>query len=110
MREILELCVQLDTTARDAYAKLAECCTNGELSTIFARMSREEASHVDWWSELLHEWEAGRVPRVGDTDELMARLRATSVSVQGTMALGLESLSIDAVSYTHLTLPTILRV
>lgn len=92
MKEILELCVRLDSTARETYETFAECCADGELALTFHQMALEEAAHVEWWSELLAAWEAGLVP---DTGELMERLLATADNVESALAGGLEELSVD---------------
>ncbi len=76
MREILELCVELDRTAHEAYASMAIACReDDDLSDVFTRMSKEEQQHVEWWSELLVAWEAGLVPDIVDEHDILARLR-----------------------------------
>jgi diguanylate cyclase (GGDEF)-like protein len=58
-------------------------------------MGKEEHSHVEWWTDLLAAWDAGLVPPVSNSDELMRRLQATSAHVDSTLAKGVESLTVD---------------
>ncbi len=75
MREILEMCVELDRTAAVTYEELARLCTDAELGTTFAKLAKEERQHVEWWSELLAAWDAGLVPDIADEHGLLQRLK-----------------------------------
>jgi len=74
MREIIALCVQLDTAAGDTYARLSAACREPEIATLFTQMGVEEKAHVGWWSDLLEAWDRGLVPPVADEDELYRHL------------------------------------
>ena len=63
MRDIIELCIKLDTIAIDTYAQLAR--VRGPVTRrLFQQMGKEENAHVEWWTDLLDAWEAGLVPPV----------------------------------------------
>jgi len=74
MREILEMCIELDRMAYDTYQTLAQTCSDEEFTTCFAQMAKEERSHVGWWSDLLMAWEAGLIPDIADEHDLLERL------------------------------------
>jgi diguanylate cyclase (GGDEF)-like protein len=75
MREILELCIELDRMACEAYGDLARTCHDPELSSAFESMSCEERGSIDWWGDLLIAWDAGLVPDIADEHHLLKRLR-----------------------------------
>lgn len=76
MRELLELCVEMDRHAERLYGGLAEVCENPDLSDTFAQLARDESEHTGWWSGLLEAWEQGLLPdAVNDTALLAERLK-----------------------------------
>ncbi len=76
MREILGLCVQLDSLAARTYHSLSQHCTDPELARLFSNLAAEEEHHVEWWGGLLDAWEQGLIPDiVPDTDALLGTLQ-----------------------------------
>lgn len=75
MREILQLCIDMDLLAQRAYRVMSIHCDNKALADTFKTMSAEEGTHVAWWNDLLGAWERGLLPDiVNDTDALTERL------------------------------------
>jgi diguanylate cyclase (GGDEF)-like protein len=82
MRDILELCVRLDTIAMDTYAHVADICDDPAIAAFMATLSSEEAAHVMWWSELLDAWDAGLLPDIfADGDDVRARMDETLADI-----------------------------
>ncbi|MBC7265940.1 MAG: diguanylate cyclase [Coriobacteriia bacterium] len=82
MREILTLCVELDSRAERLYRVLAERTTNEELRALFRSLADEERSHVGWWTELLDAWNRGLLPDIlDDPASLIERLERISADV-----------------------------
>lgn len=76
MREILELCIEMDLLAQRAYSAMSDRCQNEDLARTFKQMAIEEGSHVGWWNDLLGAWDRGLLPDlINDTSELTASLR-----------------------------------
>jgi len=96
VREILQLCVELDRTAHKTYAELAAVCEGDEdLHTVFTSMAREERQHVDWWSDLAVAWEAGLVPDIVDEHDILERLSEIHVEITRALSEPLEDLSVN---------------
>lgn len=77
MREILELCVELDQRAERLYAELASVAPEPDLRETFTQLGKDEAEHTGWWTSLLEAWELGLLPDVvNDTGSLIERLGA----------------------------------
>ncbi len=95
MRDIIELCIELDTAAIDTYARLAASCEDPAISRLFQQMSIEEKSHVVWWNELLDAWEAGLVPPIADEDDLRASLTELAHDVRGAVPDDCSELTVD---------------
>lgn len=86
MRDILGLCVQLDSLAARTYRSMGEHCKDPKLARLFSHLSAEEESHVEWWSGLLEAWEHGLIPDiVPDTDELLTTLRQVHSDVYSSL-------------------------
>jgi diguanylate cyclase (GGDEF)-like protein len=83
MREILELCVEMDQVAERTYRALAEVNTQPALKELFRQMSAEEGSHVGWWQDLLEAYDQGLMPNiVSDESGLADRMRSLSLELQ----------------------------
>lgn len=83
MREILALCVELDSHAERLYRALAGSTASEELKRVFGALADEERMHVGWWSELLEAWDHGLLPDiVDDPDSLLARLQGIRREVE----------------------------
>ena len=96
MREILEMCVELDRTACRVYEQLAEACAQDQdLHAVFSNMSAEEAHHVKWWADLIVAWEDGLVPDIVDEHDLLDRLLAIRTEVLATLSDDFTDLSVD---------------
>jgi len=96
VREILELCIELDRTAHVTYAGLAAACeADDDLHAVFTSMSREERQHVEWWTELAVAWEAGLVPDIVDEHDILGRLTEIRDEISNALAVPLEDLSIN---------------
>jgi diguanylate cyclase (GGDEF)-like protein len=75
MRRILELCVEADEVARDAYAGFAATCADQRLADVFSKMGREEGEHIGWWLNLVELWDRGLLPDVfPQTDAVHAEM------------------------------------
>ncbi len=75
MRDILDLLVALDTHARDVYRSMASAAKDARLREVFDQMSNEEATHLQWWGDLVKAWERGLVPDVvNDTGALESKI------------------------------------
>lgn len=96
MREILDLFVELDTYARDTYRGMASAARNERLRNVFAEMSAEEATHLQWWSDLVKAWARGLVPDiVNDTCSLESKLRELLEELRSASPEDLSTLSDD---------------
>lgn len=95
MREIIALCVELDTAAIGTYSRLSEACTEPEISRLFTQMGTEEQAHVEWWSDLLDAWDEGLVPPLPDEDDLYRRLQELSADVHAAVPDDCSDLSTD---------------
>ncbi|MDI6712782.1 MAG: diguanylate cyclase [Anaerosomatales bacterium] len=75
MRDILALCVELDSQAERLYRALASTTASDEVRRLFSALADEERTHVGWWSELLDAWDHGLLPDiVDDPESLLKRL------------------------------------
>lgn len=82
MRDILELCVRLDTIAKDTYARVADTCDDPGIAAFMRTLAGEEAAHMVWWSELLDAWDAGLLPDIfADSDDVRARMNETLADI-----------------------------
>jgi diguanylate cyclase (GGDEF)-like protein len=95
MRDIIELCIELDTAAIETYDRLATSCEDQGIRHLFEQMGLEERSHVVWWSELLVAWDGGLVPPMPDEDELRLSLHELAADVQATVPVDCSELSTD---------------
>lgn len=96
MREILELCVELDERAEQLYAGLSAVAPDERLATTFRELGRDEAEHTSWWGGLLEAWEAGLLPDVvNDTESLIERLETLRSDLSGVDMAHLQSLNRD---------------
>lgn len=75
MREVLELCIELDTQANRVYKELAQSCSDPDLASLFEVMAHEESQHLEWWNDLLDAWESGLVPDIALDADLRDRLQ-----------------------------------
>jgi diguanylate cyclase (GGDEF)-like protein len=69
MREILESCVRVDELAEAAYLDMQRRCTDPLIASMCGQMASEEASHIQWWRELLESWDEGLLPDVWAASE-----------------------------------------
>lgn len=74
MREILQLCVDIDTRAEQIYRDLSASCPDSEVAIVFEQMGREEHQHVKWWNDLLAAWNDGLLPDIADEHGILERL------------------------------------
>lgn len=82
MRDILELCVELDTVAKDTYLKVSAACDDPAITDLLRQMAGEEAAHVMWWTELIDAWDAGLLPDIfADSDGTRARMEQTRADI-----------------------------
>ena len=95
MREVFELCIELDQKACEAYRSLAETCHDSELAAEFAVLAREEEVHLGWWSDLMQAWETGLVPDIADEHHLLARLREIRSELDSVLPVDCSDLMID---------------
>jgi diguanylate cyclase (GGDEF)-like protein len=97
MREILELCIELDRMASETYEALARTCEDDEIGSAFGQLAKEERVHVDWWTDLLMAWEAGLVPDIADEHHLLRRLRDIRAELRSVSPTSCEGMSTDDV-------------
>jgi len=64
MRDILEMCVELDGLAANTYNTMSAHCSDPDLAEVFEQLAAEESTHVRWWLDLLEAWSQGLVPDV----------------------------------------------
>ncbi len=94
MRDVLDLCVELDTMAAEAYRALSSACEDPDLARLFGQMAREEEAHVGWWSELLRSWEHGLIPDiVTDPEAILGDLHQIRADVADALAGDVAALS-----------------
>lgn len=81
MREILELCTRMDELANRTYTSMAKTCGDPKVADVLAKMALEEASHIEWWSELHSAWDRGLLPDIyadsGEVHEQMTEILAS---------------------------------
>jgi diguanylate cyclase (GGDEF)-like protein len=95
MRDIIEMCIELDRAAIETYARLAATCADPAIRTVFEQMGQEEVAHVDWWSELLAAWDEGLVPALADEEELRAHLQELAKDVRDATPVDCSDLSVE---------------
>lgn len=96
MREILELCIEMDLLAQRAYSVMAKHCENADLAKTFRQMAVEEGSHVGWWSDLLGAWDRGLLPDlVNDTIDLVSCLQRLRSELEESIPAALQERSDD---------------
>lgn len=95
MREILELCVDLDARAEKIYRELSSSCPDAEVATVFAQMAREEHQHVEWWQELLAAWKDGLLPDIADEHGMLERLGEIEEELGAATPMDCRDLSTD---------------
>jgi len=61
IESLLQSCTALDVMARDVYHSFAEQTESPRLRALFTQLSREEADHVRWWTELLRRHRRGEL-------------------------------------------------
>jgi len=95
MKEILELCIALDSTAVVVYQALADACTDEPAERTFRALGIEEKTHVEWWVELRDAWAAGLVPDIADESDLLFRLTELSHEIELALPDSYGGLSTD---------------
>ncbi len=96
MHEVLELCIELDTLAGEIYEHLAGACPDEDLRSTFGALAAEEASHVEWWRELLDVWERGLLPDlVCDCQAVASHLREVRDELQRMAERSFDGLTVD---------------
>lgn len=93
MEDILQRCVDLDTTAYSTYEELAKWCRDPELKRTFERMRLEESGHIAWWSELRDAYAAGLVPPPVDEATLREAIGEAEKQVSGLLDRDLSALA-----------------
>ncbi|HET6497439.1 MAG TPA: diguanylate cyclase [Coriobacteriia bacterium] len=87
MREILMTCIELDKLAASTYRALSAHCADEDLSRLFAKLARDESTHVRWWTELLAAWDKGLIPdMVSDPEQILERLHRVRDDVTGALS------------------------
>jgi diguanylate cyclase (GGDEF)-like protein len=89
MRDILELCIQIDELASRAYTSMATDCIDAEVGSVLGALAIEETEHVSWWRDLLSAWERGLLPDIyADTgairEQMLEILSSMEVTVPDT--------------------------
>jgi len=64
--EIVRICRETDTIAKNAYARLSAACPDPDLGTFWREMSEAEAMHVGFWSRLERIGERSGLPDLFD--------------------------------------------
>jgi diguanylate cyclase (GGDEF)-like protein len=91
MRDILELCARMDGLASRTYTSMAASCADEQVAGVMVRLAVEEASHVEWWTELLSAWDRGLLPDIYTNGaeakaqllEILASLEAAAPAARG---------------------------
>jgi len=94
MREVLDLCIELDALAQRSYAAMAANCTTPEISATFAKLAEDEATHLGWWRDLRHAWGEGLVPDIAGTD-VLPRLQQIAEQFRAACPDKVEGMSCD---------------
>ncbi len=101
MQKILNLFVHLDTYARDTYLAMAQSASNPALTRVFEQMAAEEATHLEWWAELVNAWGQGLIPDlVTESADLDVRLAALLEELVGSTPSDVSALSDDEMLQT----------
>ena len=94
MRETLEICVELDSLARETYRQLAAAASNRDLRGTLRDLGDDERVHVSWWEELLHAWDDGLLPDIiNDSEEIMRDLERRRAEVAALLPEDLSGMS-----------------
>jgi diguanylate cyclase (GGDEF)-like protein len=95
MRELLESCVRIDESAQSAYLDMQAKCTDSAAAALLGWLAAGKALHAGWWSELLEEWDAGRLPDAWSRTEGAAEDLESTASELSLIAAGAPD-SLDA--------------
>jgi diguanylate cyclase (GGDEF)-like protein len=103
MREVLDLCIELDALAHRSYASMAKNCSSPEISAVFKRLAEDEQVHLGWWRDLRRAWGEGLVPDIA-RDDVLPRLRDIAEQFHTTCPDDVASMSCDEMldTATHL--------
>ncbi len=97
MRRVVQLCREIDETARDIYAELVTRCGQGGLDEFWAEMSAEEAQHVRFWRAAEQGEQLERLPTVFDSPgQVAAELEANLSKARAMLGRSGEALTIAA--------------
>ncbi|OGV57365.1 MAG: hypothetical protein A2X49_01040 [Lentisphaerae bacterium GWF2_52_8] len=73
LTQIVRLSLELDIKACALYGKFASTAPSADLRDFWAKMSKEEASHVRFWKKTLLLAEKGQLPQIFDIPENIRR-------------------------------------
>jgi hypothetical protein len=89
LHPILDICLSLERKAVGFYGRLSDVSRLNELRDFWARMSRQEAGHVQCWVRLIGLAEGGGVPDVFEHPETTLReLQQLAVQIDSFMKTG----------------------
>lgn len=101
MREVLESCVRVDVLAKAAYEDMQQRCTDPAVAALCGTMAAEEAAHIQWWTELLEAYDAGRLTGLWTLpDSAAEQLSSTVRELERFAASGSGPLDAEAVLTT----------
>ena len=66
IKEIIQLCLDIDIKARDIYLNLADISENTDLKKFWNNMSEEEGEHTEYWHTLYELAEENMLPQIFD--------------------------------------------
>jgi diguanylate cyclase (GGDEF)-like protein len=96
MKDLLELCIDLDDLASRTYRAMSEAVDDETLAHEFTMMGSEEEAHSRWWRDLLHAWEEGLVPDITtDREDLLPRLVEVREELSSSLPTSFEQVSTD---------------
>lgn len=94
MREVLDLCIELDALAERSYIAMSQHCSNPGLASVFGRLAEDERTHLEWWRDLRHAWGEGLVPDIARQD-VLPRLEQIAEQFRGVYPDDVATMSCD---------------
>ena len=103
MREVLDLCIELDALAERSYTAMSKHCPSPDVAAVFARLAEDEQVHLGWWRDLRRAWGEGLVPDIARED-VLPRLREIAEQFRYACPDEVEGMSCDGMldTATHL--------
>lgn len=92
LKEIVSICLELDSTAALTYKKFAESSTDANLESFWTSMSNEESVHAAFWEDIMSFAEKGEMPMLLDDPEIVLSNLKASLHRVGDLAKTVDDL------------------